>query len=259
MRIGFANNPRREVLGEIEWIGRNGFDFVDLFLEPDRAAVETIEPARLREALDRLHLEAMGHLAYYLPIASPLPQLRKAAVDAAREYLEVFAGIGVPAVTVHSHWPPRMFSAKEGLGWQMESLRAILDTAKALDVRIMYEPLDTEHDAPEHIETILTELPELLLHLDLGHSNLFGRNPAAMIRRFAARLHHIHLHDNDGRSDQHLPPGAGNIDWRAVMRALREARYDRTITLEIFSRDRDYVLLAKEKVKAWWAGEMGAR
>jgi len=38
MKIGFPNNPRRDTLNEIEWIGKNGFDFVDLFLEEDMAA-----------------------------------------------------------------------------------------------------------------------------------------------------------------------------------------------------------------------------
>jgi sugar phosphate isomerase/epimerase len=134
-------------------------------------------------------------------------------VDTARDYLAVFAEIGVPAVTVHANWPPRLFSAQEGIAWQVESLRAIVEAAAKLSLRVMYEPLDTERDTPEHLAAILQALPDLLYHLDLGHANLWGRDPAAMIRRFAHRLHHIHLHDNDGRSDLHLPPGTGNINW----------------------------------------------
>jgi len=249
MKLGFPNNPRRDVLAEIEWIARSGFDFADLFLEPDRAAIEAIDPGRIREALRRCDLEAVGHLAYYLPIASPLPQVREAAVETARQYFAVFAEIGVPAVTVHANWPPAFFSAKEGIGWQAESLEQILEAARGVGVQVMYEPLDTELDTSEALEAILARLPDLLCHLDLGHCNLFGRSPAAMIRRFGEVLHHLHLHDNNGRADQHLPPGAGNIDWPGVMRALEDVGYDRTITLEIFSRDRDYVLLAKRKVE----------
>ena len=253
MTIGFPNHPRRDILTEIEWIGRNRFDFADLFLEPDRAAVEVIDPARVRDALQRFGLDAVGHLAYYLPIASPLPQIRSASVAAAREYLVVFAHIGVAAVTVHANWPPSFFSAGEALNWQAESLREIVQVAGDLGVCVMYEPLDTQLDTPENLEAILNDLPDLLCHLDLGHCNLFGRSPVAMIRRFGARLHHVHLHDNNGRWDLHLPPGTGNIDWRAVVRALKDVNYERTITLEVFSRDRDYVLLAKRKLQAMWA------
>ena len=72
-------------------------------------------------------------------------------------------------------------------------------------------------------------------------------------------VHHVHLHDNDGRSDLHLPPGAGTIDWAAVVLALKDAGYDGTITLEVFSRDRDYVLLGKRKVEALWQSQRGGR
>jgi sugar phosphate isomerase/epimerase len=253
MKIGFPNNPRNDVLAEIEWIGQHGFDFVDLFLEPDRASVEAIEPARIRGALGGLGLEAVGHLAYYLPIGSPLPQLRRAAVGTAREYLAAFADIGVPAVTVHANWPPHFFPTSDGIRWQVESLRDLLDVAAELKVRLMYEPVDTASDSPENVEAILGELPNLLCHLDLGHCNLYGRKPVEMIRRFAGRLHHLHLHDNNGRADLHLPPGTGNIDWPAVVRALKSVGYDGTTTLEVFSRDKDYVLLAKRKIEQLWA------
>ena len=56
-----------------------------------------------------------------------------------------------------------------------------------------------------------------------------------MLRQFADRLHHIHLHDNNGLVDLHLPPGTGTINWPAVATALRDIGYAKTITLEIFS------------------------
>jgi sugar phosphate isomerase/epimerase len=256
MKIGFPNHPRREILAEIEWIGAHGFGFVDLFLEADQATVEQIDPLRIREALDRLGLDAVGHLAWYLPIGSPLRQLRRAAVEITREYLEALARIGVPAATIHADWPRgSLFSAAEGLAWQIESLRELLKIGQDLGVRIMYEPIDTARDTPANLKTILTKLPDLLCHLDLGHCNLFGKKPEEMIRRFATRLHHVHLHDNTGAADLHLPPGAGTIAWPAVLRALKEVGYDRTITLEVFSPDRDYVLLAKQKIEALWNQE----
>jgi sugar phosphate isomerase/epimerase len=42
-----------------------------------------------------------------------------------------------------------------------------------------------------------------------------------------------HISDNDGSGDQHRTPGNGSIDWKAVMRALREAEYDGLFNLEI--------------------------
>jgi sugar phosphate isomerase/epimerase len=239
----------------IDWIAEHGFEFVDLFLEPDRTAAEAVEAGRVREKLAEHGLEAVGHLAWYLPIGSPMPQLRKAAVDAARDYLAIFGQIGVPAVTVHAQWPLSMFSDQEGIDWQIESLSNIMAAGADLGVRIMYEPVGSPREHPENVAAILDALPDLLCHLDMGHCNLHGLDPVEMIRRFAGRLHHLHLHDNDGLSDLHLPPGAGNIDWPAVIKTLVEVGYDRTITLEVFSPDQSYLLFAKQKIEELWRSE----
>jgi len=251
MKLGYPNHPRRNVIEEIDWIGRNGFDFVDLCLEPDRASVEAVDTAAVRDALRRWKLQAVGHTAWYLPIASPMSQLRRAAVATAKDYLAAFKSIGVEAVTVHADWPTGLFTVDEAVAWQIESLAALVAEGAEIGIRIMYEAATKQWDTAETMARVLDAVPGLLCHLDLGHCNLFGRDPAATIDRFARRLHHVHVHDNDGRSDLHLPPGTGTIDWPAVFRALARAHYDRTLTLEVFSSDRDFVLLAKRKVEAY--------
>jgi hypothetical protein len=36
------------------------------------------------------------------------------------------------------------------------------------------------------------------------------------------------------------------------LKELKDAQYDETITLEVFSRDRDYLRISKEKIKRMW-------
>jgi len=36
------------------------------------------------------------------------------------------------------------------------------------------------------------------------------------------------------------------------MKELKETQYDETITLEVFSKDRDYLKISKEKIKRMW-------
>ena len=64
----------------------------------------------------------------------------------------------------------------------------------------------------------------------------------------------MHLHDNDKRSDQHLPLGAGKID---IPRAVADLKsfYDGTITLEVHSQDRDYLKISREKLELMWYGK----
>lgn len=249
MKIGHPNHPRRDVIAEIDWAAANGFDFVDLFLEPDRAAIENISPDVIRATLDRHNLEVLGHLAWYLPIGSAMRQLRKAAVEIAIEHLRVFSAIGVPAVSIHADWPSGLFSAKEGIAWQVESLRAVVDAANDIGIGLMYEPVPTELDSPENVRAVLDAVPGLICHIDTGHSNLCGRRPEEVLRYFGDVVRHIHISDNNGQSDLHLPPGTGNIDWEAVFAVLKDIGYDRTLTLEVFSDDRNYVLQAKRTIE----------
>ena len=252
MKLGFANHPRRDILEEIDWIGGQAFDFVDLCLESDRADPETLDIAALRKRLERWRLGCVGHTAYYLPTGSPMAALRRAAVDAATRCLEACARIGAPAMTVHTHWPPGLFSPDEGVAFQVESLGLIVAAGQVRGVDVMLEPIGTERDTPERIQEIIRRVPGLACHLDLGHGNLCGRTPEDFIRAFAGRIRHVHASDNDGIRDLHLPPGVGHIDWETVLGALKATGYDGTITLEVFSRDRDYVRLGRDKIRALW-------
>ena len=250
--LGHANHPRLDIIAEIEWTARNGFDFLDLFMEPDRNTPERMDPDAVRNALTAHNLiAAVGHIGPFLAIGSPLAEWRRASVELAHRYLQTFAALEVSPVTVHGDWPSRLFSDGEGIRWQVETLRQIGMRADDLGVKLMYEPIGSFRDTFGNLDRILGGVPGLMMLLDIGHANLHGGDPAESIRHFARRICHIHLHDNDGTSDQHRPPGAGTVDWPKVVRALHDMDYDATITIEVFSEDREEILSARRKVTGW--------
>lgn len=251
MKIGYPNHPRKDIIEEIKWIGRNGFDFVDLFLEEDLAVPEKIDHNKIKNLLKKYRLDVVGHTAWYLPVGSPVKAFRESAVAEAGRYLKIFSKLNVKYVTIHANWPPKLFSVKEGIRFQVTTLRKLIREAEKLNVGLMYEPIDSRHDSIENVSEILNRVPGLHMHIDIGHANMFGKRPEEFIRKFHKKLKHIHLHDNDGNKDLHLPMGAGNINWEKLIKVLRKY-YDGTITLEIFSQNRDYVLLSKEKLKTLW-------
>lgn len=251
MKIGFPNNPRKNILEEIEWIGKNKFDFVDLFLEEDQAVPEKIDVEKVKKLLQKYKLDVVGHTAWYLPIGSPVKSFRENAISETKRYFEVFSKLNVKYVTIHANWPPGMFSTKEGIKFQVETLRKLAKLAKDYNLTLVYESIDTEKDDIKGVSEILKKVPELYLHIDIGHVNLFGRKPEQFIKKFYKKLKHIHLHDNDGNKDLHIPLGTGNIDWEKTLKILKKY-YNGTITLEIFSKYKDYILLSKEKLRKLW-------
>ena len=68
--------------------------------------------------------------------------------------------------------------------------------------------------------------------LDTGHANLSGDLYSAPFR-FSGHLKMLHLNDNTGKGDEHLPPGKGHIQWDRLAAALYEAGFSGTLILEL--------------------------
>ena len=75
------NDPSRPLEPELERIAELGFPLVDLTLEPQGAW--PVDPAEVRRRLDATGLQAVGHTAPFLPMASAYPELEQAARAAA--------------------------------------------------------------------------------------------------------------------------------------------------------------------------------
>jgi sugar phosphate isomerase/epimerase len=73
--------------------------------------------------------------------------------------------------------------------------------------------------------------------LDIGHWHFAGmgsefNNMGDWIEMCSKRLGHMHLHDNDGSSDQHLSLGRGGIDFRGLWGLLRKYSLEPSFTIE---------------------------
>ena len=58
--------------------------------------------------------------------------------------------------------------------------------------------------------------------VDLGHAHFNRWNLADLLGAVGDRLYAVHIHDNDGRHDQHRPIGEGTIDWDSVFSKIRK-------------------------------------
>jgi len=96
---------------------------------------------------------------------------------------------------------------------------------------------------PEHHVRILSALQgDVRACLDLGHWHSFagGRelgNLEQWVHALDPWLGHLHLHDNDGRSDQHLGIGQGRIPWDELWNILAKRRAPVTVTFEPHTKD----------------------
>ena len=254
MLIGAMNNPANDLFEQIRWFGEAGFDFLDLTLEAPGAASWQVDGSSVREALKQNKLGIVGHTAPYLPISSPIEELRKAAIVELRRCLELFHSLGARWMNIHPSLAPghdRGFAVAK----MIETLAELISCGSDFGVGLMVENAPGQFNTAEQLNELLGPLPELGLHLDVGHTNLMTpvNTVQEILSAHSPRLRHVHCHDNKGGyMDLHLPVGAGHIDMRHTMHALKAAGYDGTITLEVFTPDPTYLLYSRDVVRRLW-------
>jgi len=254
--IGAMNHPRERVTEEIRWMAEMGLQFLDLTLEPPAAAVERVDAREVRAALADHGMDVVGHTAYYLPFGSPFASLRRAALDELKRCIEAFGAVGAKWMNVHPDRYAPMHDRSFFVERDIEGFAELIEFGKGHGVGVMAENIPGDFNHVWELAQLLDPLPELGLHLDIGHCNLHVHQNTCpeLVERFGAeRLKHVHLHDNKGGvADLHLPLGAGTMDWRSHVRTLKAAGYDGTITLEVFTPDRRHLAYSRDVLRGAW-------
>jgi sugar phosphate isomerase/epimerase len=143
--------------------------------------------------------------------------------------------------------------------YALESLDAITEKAKHLGVLLCLENLFPEIHSlvePEDFAEIFEKFPSLKMTLDIGHAHIEdkeGQRGLNFIKKFPDHIKHIHVSDNFGKKDNHLPVGAGTVNFPEIVKALKNIGYNDTITFEVFSKDRDYLKMSRDKIAAMFA------
>jgi sugar phosphate isomerase/epimerase len=255
MLIGTMNHPGKDLLKEIDWIASLGLDFIDLTLEPPMAAVRNLDLQAVRAALEKHQLKVIGHTAYYLPLCHPFESVRRAAVEELRLCLHAFATVGARWMNLHPDRQAPLHDRKFVIDRNLQTIRELQETGRELGVGLMIENLPGGFNTVRQLAELLDPLPELGLHLDIGHANLLVDHNTTddLLAAYGTRLRHVHLHDNKGGSaDLHLPLGVGSLDTERYVRALQRIGYDGTITLEVFTPDRHYLTYSRDILRRLW-------
>ncbi|MBS3920443.1 MAG: sugar phosphate isomerase/epimerase [Deltaproteobacteria bacterium] len=261
MKYGAMNFPVKPILQEIEDIGKLGFDYVELTMDLPEAAPQKVlaQKKSILNLLNRYKMGITGHLPTFVWTSDLYDSLRKASLQENLEALEAAAELGIEKVVLHPGYITGMgkFVIDKAKGHGLKSIETILKKANGLGMILCIENMFPQANfltQPHEFQDVFESFPEIRLALDIGHANLGGDRNSAIefIQRYGYRIGHIHANDNFGKEDNHLPIGAGFIDFEKIIKALKQTIYDETMTIEVFSKDRDYLRISKEKMKKMW-------
>jgi sugar phosphate isomerase/epimerase len=112
--------------------------------------------------------------------------------------------------------------------------------AKHVGVTLCVENTTSELGQPEYLRAFVdeTRLTGLRCNFDVGHAFLRDGAEAERIEKAFGPMRDlvasVHLHDNHGEKDEHLPPYEGSIDWKNALVVLKSApERNLPITLEL--------------------------
>jgi len=96
-------------------------------------------------------------------------------------------------------------------------------------VAICVENTNSEMGDPAYLRAFVeeTRLAGLRFNFDIGHAHLADFPEEERLEKSFLPLRElvssVHLHDNHGEKDEHLPPYDGNIDWPNAIKILQSA------------------------------------
>lgn len=90
--------------------------------------------------------------------------------------------------------------------------------------------------SPQELNSIVKKInsPWIVACVDVGHAALTGYEPEDFISRVDPHiLKCLHVQDNDYLGDRHTLPYLANLNWEAIMTALKKSGYEDDLTFEI--------------------------
>jgi sugar phosphate isomerase/epimerase len=261
VKYGAMNSPLRSMVKEIREIGELGFDYIELTIDAPKATPLELNKQKkvIVEELKRLGMEIMGHLPTFISTADLYESIRMASLKENLAALEAGRDLGMKKFVFH---PGRIggmgrYVKDTAKAFFLDILARVMERAEKLDISIclenMFPDINSFIEAKE-FKDVFQKYPNITLALDVAHAELGAKKnrTTEFIRAYGDRIGHLHFSDNFGKEDSHLPLGAGIINFPRIVRELKKIGYDETLTLEVFSRDKDYLKLSLEKIKGLW-------
>jgi len=254
MRISTEIASAARIIGEekaVEYVAKAGFDCWDFsmfkmcrysklqgrVLEEDSRFAENNYLAFARK-LKKIGLDnGITCNQSHAPFPSDVPQVRsylKRAIECTAEAGGKYCIIhpmnnGTPEENAEFYWSLLPFAKEHGVKIATENMW----NWNADRTRTCFAACSTTESFRAHLDAVND--PYLVACLDIGHSEMRGSGSGAvnMIRGLGKKLKCLHVHDNDLLHDSHQLPYTMQIDFDAVLKALKEIGYNGDMTLEV--------------------------
>lgn len=172
-----------------------------------------------------------------LTIASTDADARAHAVSESMAALQVARRLPFDALVLHLGLPrtQQPLPSDNNRDAARRSIDELQRAAVPLNVRVAVEVIPNDLSTPESLVYLIEEVLEETgagICLDFGHAHMDG-DVVDAIETVSEHLIATHVHDNRGRTDDHLVPFDGTIDWPSVLTTIQKVGFDGTLLFEL--------------------------
>ncbi|MEM3517233.1 MAG: sugar phosphate isomerase/epimerase [Candidatus Bathyarchaeia archaeon] len=236
MEIGLSNHPLFNL---------NPMEFFKLAkkLEVNRIEIKLDDLRFKNFLLNKKKLDFNFKLSFHLPVidvnlGTPHKDLRRSFEKILFNSIFLAKKVNAEIIVCHAGrlnrvYPETLLSKVKNEA--IESLKKLFKTSESLGITFTLE--NDRKAASLSLAGDLNSFQEMLnkigckATLDIGHANTFS-NPIEFIKNLNHKIINIHIHDNKGDKDEHLPIGKGKINFKEILNSLREIDWNNSLIIE---------------------------
>ncbi|MFN0059125.1 MAG: sugar phosphate isomerase/epimerase family protein [Planctomycetota bacterium] len=267
---GFADHSLEQMVAVL---ARHGYRGIGITLDHhhlDPFAVTTARIAELRALLTSAGLEPVIETGarYYLDgfrkhrpaLVDPAPAGRRRRAEYYARAIDIAAALGARCVSLWSGIQEPGSTATDAWRWLADGLEPLVSQATSCGVTIGFEPEPGMFiESLANYRELKRWVPDLRLTLDLGHLAITENSPLELhIATVQDDLRNVHIEDIRDRKHVHLPFGEGDLDFVALLGALRRVNYQHLVLVELSRHSHEAPVQAQRSVEFLRAAERQA-
>jgi len=213
------------------------FEYNDFYLPDiydDEARVDALIDLYTALPRDR-SLDTLHGAFLDVTVHSSDAEIRAVSDKRIRQSMKIAKRLGVCAVIFHTNLIANFKTQSYIDGWVSKNAaywRTL--SAKYPDIRIYIENMfDIDPTPMKALMESLSDAPGVQVCLDFAHAAVFGKNIQAWADALLPFAAHLHVNDNDGNSDLHLPIGDGVLDFALFDYVLAQSGMQPSVLIEV--------------------------
>ena len=182
----------------------------------------------------------------HLPACKLIGEGKEAGLKACLRAIEACGMLGIQNAVIHSSFGEGDFQYPQDkeayFAANKPFFEALIPSMERFDVNVLLENSCEVNTGGKYFPMTAQDLNEFVAYLghpkfgacwDIGHANIQGLDQHDELVALGKNLKAVHIHDNNGKQDQHRTLFNGSLDWDSFLRGIVDSSFEGPFTYEI--------------------------